>query len=291
MKKISITFLVISVSISISASDKNLFREKQVRFIKELYQSGRYFDSIAETGKLQFTEKKPELEYFIYLNYFSAGQYNTVIYNYTPDFSSDELQFRSLLLLSQSFFKNGMYMESYEILKNFEYGKLTGRDIFPMFLRRVEPLILSGETVIIDKEISKSEIFLGDDYNFTQLRAELQQYNKEGLKSPGYAAFMSAIVPGLGQCYAGYPGEGFISLLSVAASAAGGIYMKDRGRRGISYTMFFFSGLFYGGNIYSAHNAAEFRNSELLRTRHSSVVSKYGSYNSGDYIDLESVFR
>ncbi len=291
MKKISIIFFIISVSINISASDKNLFRDKQVKFIKELYQSGRYFDSISETGKLQFTEKNLELEYFIYSNYFLAGQYDTVIYNYTSDFSSDELQFRSLLLLSQSFFKKGMYMESYDILKKFGYPGLPVKYLFPMFLRRVEPLILAGETVLIEEEILKSEIFLEDKYNFTQLRAELQQYNKDGLKSPGYAAFMSAIVPGLGQCYAGYPGEGIISLLSIAASAAGGIYMKDRGRRGISYTMFFFSGLFYGGNIYSAYNATEFRNSELLRSRHNSVVSKYGSYNSGDYIDLESVFR
>ncbi len=291
MKKISISLLLILFSINISASDKNVFREKQIKFIKELYQNGRYFDSIAETGKLQVTEKTPVLEYFIYSNYFSAGQYDTVIYNYTPDFSSDELQFTSLLLLSQSFIKKGLYMESYEILKNSEYSSLPEKYIFTMFLRRVEPLILSGETSLIDEEILKSKIFLEDSYNFTQLREELEQYKKEGLKSPGYAGFLSAVVPGLGQCYAGYPGEGIISLLTVAATAAGGVYMKDKGRRGTSYTMFFFSGLFYGGNIYSAYNAAEFRNSELLRSRHNSVVSEYGSYNSGDYIDLESVFR
>ena len=53
MKKISIVLLLILFSINISASDKNGFREKQIKFIKELYLSGRYFDSIAETGKLQ----------------------------------------------------------------------------------------------------------------------------------------------------------------------------------------------------------------------------------------------
>jgi TM2 domain-containing membrane protein YozV len=182
-------------------------------------------------------------------------------------------------------------MESYEILKNTGYTSLPGKYMFTLFLRRVEPLVLSGETSIIDEEILKSKIFLEDSYNFTELREELQRYKKDGLKSPGFAGLLSAVVPGLGQCYAGYPGEGIISLLSVAATAAGGLYMKDRGRRGTSYTMFFFSGLFYGGNIYSAYNAAEFRNSELLRSRHNGIVAKYGSYNSGDYIDLESVFR
>ncbi len=291
MKKICILFLAIIASINVSAAETNSSRDKQVKFIKELYQSGRHFDTIAETEKLQFIENKPVLDYFIYSNYFSAEQYDTVIYNYTPDFSSDELQFTSLLLISQSFFKKDMYMESYEILKNFEYSILPEKYIFTMFLRRVEPLILFGETGIIDDEITKSEIFLEDNYNFIQLRDELLQYKKDGLSSPGYAALMSAIVPGLGQCYVGYPGDGIISLLSIAASAAGGVYMKDRGRKGISYTLFFFSGLFYGGNIYGAYNSAEARNNELLRSRHSSVVSKYGSYNPGDYIDLESVLR
>lgn len=290
MKKILFLLLIIQ-SVNIPASDNKSLRENQVRFIKELYHAGRYFDSIAETERLQYTENRPELEYFIFLNYFLANQYNTVIFNYSPDFSNDELQFTSLLLLSQSFFKEGMYMESYEILKNSEYNRIPEKYIFSMFLRRVEPLILAGENEIIDQEILKTEILLKDTYNFTQLRDELQQYKKVNLKSPGYAALMSALVPGLGQCYSGYPGEGLISILSVAASAAGGIYMKGKERKGFSYTLFFFSGIFYTGNIYGAYNSAESSNNETLRRRHESVVSKYGSYNPTDYIDIESVFN
>lgn len=291
MKKFCMVFLLAAVSINISASGNDNFREKQARFIKELYQGGRYFDSITETEKLQFTESKPEFEYFIYLNYFSAGQYSTVINNYIPDFSTDEMQFTSLLLLSQSFFRKDMYMESYKVLTNFPYDRVPDKYKFTMFLRRVEPLILSGETEIIDEEIFRSEIFLKDTYNFAELREELQQYKKENLKSPGYAALMSAVIPGLGQCYTGNPGEGLISILSVSATAAGGVYMKSRDRKGFSYTMFFFSGVFYTGNVYGAYNSAEARNDELLQSRHSSVVSKYGSYNPAEYIDLESVLR
>ena len=291
MKKFYLVFFIAAVSINISASDNNSFREKQFMFIKELYQSGRYFDSISESEKLQFTENKPELEYFIYLNYFSAGQYNTVINSYSPDFSTDEMQFTALLLLSQSFFKKDMFMESYKVLENFEYDRVPDKYKFTMFLRRVEPLILSGETEIIDEEISRSEIFLNDTYNFTELREELQLYRKEGLTSPEYAALMSAVVPGLGQCYAGYPAEGLISILSVAATAAGGVYMKNRDRKGFSYTMFFFSGVFYTGNIYGGYNSARARNNEFMRSRHNSVVSKYGFYNPAEYIDLERVLR
>lgn len=291
MKKFCFMLILLFIAVNSSADDDDTFREKEIKFIRELYEGRRYFDCIAETEKFQFREKTPAKEYFIYSNYYLAGQYATVINNYAEDLSSDEMQFQSLLLLSGSFLKKGMYHESYKILKSREYGALPDKYVFTMFLRRIEPLVLSGETEMIDTEITDSKIFLEDTYNFTKLRDELQLYKKDGLKSPTYAAMMSAVVPGLGQCYAGYPAEGLISLLSVAATAAGGVYMKENGRKNISYTLFFFSGLFYGGNIYGAYNSAETGNEAVMRSRHNSIISQYGSYNPGDYIDIERVFN
>lgn len=291
MKKIVFILALFFITVNSSAGDNDAFRKKEIEFIRGLYEGGRYFDCIAETEKLQLYGKTPAKEYFIYANYFLAGQYETVINNYAVDLSSDEMQFHSLLLLSGSFMKRGMYHESYKILKEQEYSSLSDKYLFTMFLRRVEPLILSGEMDLIDSEIFDSQIFLEDTYNFTKLRDELQLYSKEGLKSPTYAALMSAVIPGLGQCYAGYPVEGLISLLSVAAAAAGGVYMKEQEKKSISYTLFFFSGLFYAGNIYGAYNSAETANSEVLRGRYNSIVSQYGPYNPDDYIDIERVFN
>lgn len=291
MKKIVFILSLFFITVNSSAEDNDAFRKKEIEFIRALYEGGRYFDCIAETEKFQLYGKTPAKEYFIYANYFLAGQYETVINNYAVDLSSDEMQFNSLLLLSGSFMKRGMYHESYKILKEHEYSPLPEKYLFTMFLRRVEPLILSGEMDLIDSEISGSQIFLEDTYNFTKLRDELQLYSKDGLKSPTYAALMSAVIPGLGQCYAGYPVEGLISLLSVAAAAAGGVYMKEQEKKSISYTLFFFSGLFYAGNIYGAYNSAETANSEVLRGRYNSIVSQYGQYNPDDYIDIERVFN
>ena len=67
--------------------------------------------------------------------------------------------------------------------------------------------------------------------------------------------------------------------------------MKENGKKSISYTMFFFSGLFYAGNIYGAYNSAEAGNNEVLRSRQMSIESQYGRYNPGDYIDIERVFN
>jgi len=284
-------FVALLFSVTQLSADENSFRKKEIDFIRELFQENRYFDCIAESRKLQNNQNKPDVDYFIFSNYYLAGQYASVIINYSTDQASTEMKFPSTLLLSYSYLKTGYYKKSYELLKNLDYTSLQEKYIFTMFLRRVEPLLLSGETEKIQEEIGSSKLFLKDSYNFIKLREELQLYAKEGLKSPTYAAMMSTLLPGLGQCYSGYPGEGLISLLAVAATAGGGFYMRDKGHRGISYTMFFFSGLFYTGNIYGGYKSAEYKNSETLLNRHKNITGKYGSYNPAEYIDMESIFH
>ena len=284
-------FAALLLSIPQLSADEESFRQNEIDFIRELFQKNRYFDCIAESRKLQNELNKTKVDYFIYSNYYLAGQYASVILNYSPELSVDEIKFPSILLVSYSYLKTGFYNESYELLKNVNYNELPQKHIFTMFLRRVEPLLLSGEMEKIQKEITSSELFLKDSYNFMKLREELQLYAKDGLKSPTYAAMMSALIPGLGQCYSGYPGEGLISLLAVAAAAGGGFYMKDRGQKGLSNTLFFFSGLFYTGNIYGGYKSAEFKNNETLLNRHKNITEKYGSYNPGEYIDMKSIFQ
>lgn len=290
MKKVFFISFFILFTV-ISSADEKIFRKKEIKFINELYNSGRYFDCIAETEKIQMEENNPEIEYFIFSNYYLAGQYETVINNYVPDMSSEEMQFKSLLLLSGSFFKKGRYLDSYKTLKKVEYEDLPENFIFTMFLRRVEPLVATCETGMIDRELEISDPFLKDNFEYRKLRNELMLYKNNGIKNPTYAAMMSAVLPGLGQCYSGYLGEGIISFAAVVAAAAGGLYMRDSGEKGFSYTLFFFSGLFYGGNIYGACNSAMKVNNAEFQSRRNSITSQYGSYNPGDCIDVERVFH
>ncbi len=291
MKRFRITAALLFLSISLTAGEDTAFREKEIGFIKELYRNGRYFDCIGETEKLVLTGKTPAVDYFIYTNYFLAGQYATVIGNYIPVNTPDEAGSRSLMLLSGAYLKKGMYEKSYQTLKGVEYGKPGEKNNFTIFLRRIEPLVLSAETELIDYEIRRSEIVLKDSYDFIRLREELVSYSREGIKSRVWAPVMSAVVPGLGQCYSGYPMEGLISLLSVAATAAGGYYMKDTGRKGFSVTLFCFSGLFYAGNIYGAYNSASSANREAAQNRYRSITNQFGVYNPADYIRFEDLFR
>lgn len=291
MKKFCIVTAFLFISITLSAGEDVVFRQKQMNFIMELYRGGRYFDCIGETEKLFPSGKTAIAEYFIYTNYFLAGQYAAVINNYNPVNTPEENRFRSLLLLSQSYLKKGMYDRSYLLLKDVEYLKPGDKNNFTIFYRRIEPLILSNETEQIDYEINRSGIILKDSYDFIKLRDELISYSREGLKSRIGASLMSALLPGLGQCYSGYPVDGMISLLSVAAAAAGGYYMRDAGHKGFSVTLFCFSGLFYAGNIYGAGNSAAAANSKTAQIRHGSISQKFGVYNPADYFGAEDLFR
>ncbi len=291
MRKFFFIYFFFLLTVISSANDNKNFLNRQIKFINELYINGRYFDCIAETEKIQITENSPDIEYFIFSNYYLAGQYATVINNYNINISSDEMHFKSLLLLSGSFLKKEKYFESYETLKKFEYNELPSEYIFTMFLRRTESLILTGDNSMIDNEISKSGAFLEDNYNFKKLREELLLYKKNELKNPSYSALISAFLPGLGQCYNGYPMDGLISFTAIAATLAGGLYLRDSGKKDFSYTLFFFSGLFYGGNIYGAYNSAQAENNKELHRRRNSIISQYGSYNPGDYVDIESIFH
>ncbi len=290
MRTWPLLLLLIIISVGAIPSVSEPIRENQKRFVTELYTCGRYFDTIAEARRLQRDSNRVEVEYFIYSNYFLAGQYATVLNSFTPDKNSPDGQFRSVLLISASYLKTGMYYESYTALKSYEYSDLPEKYIFPMFLRRIGPLLISGETYKIEDEITRADILLKGDTRFIELREDLKRFNDEGLKSPSGAALMSALVPGLGQCYSGRTLDGIVSFLAVTATAAAGYRIRSTGQRGFSYPLFFFSGLFYAGNIYGAYNSASAANSITLRERFKTLNSRYGSYNPADYFDTGRLF-
>lgn len=283
--------ILLLVSAGLYAADNNSFRDKEIKFITWLYSNGRYFDCIAETEKLGPPGNPFHREYFIYTNYFLAGQFDTVLSNYKGDNSSVENGFLSSLLLSESFLNKGLYYDSYRALKKYEYNELPEKYIFTMLVRRVEPLILSGDFKAVDIELAGSSGFLKDSAEYNLLSGELLQYKERGLKSPPLSALMSAIIPGLGQCYSGYPGEGLISLLAIAGTVYGGYYTRQRGMKGFSYTLFGFSGLFYGGNIYGAYNSAARADENIQREWYREIISRHGSYNPGVYIDFVRAFQ
>jgi len=283
----SLLVLILYTPTVYAAGDAS-FALMQKKFVRTLYNGQRYFDCIAEARRLQVEDKTPELDYFIYMNYYLAGEFRTVAAGY--NYSESTLGICSGILVSMSYLRLDMYAESYNTLKSYHYTGDPGSDI-TLFMYRLKPLLLSGDFDGMEVEESAAERFLKDEYNFTALREELSRFRESGMKSPLKSSIMSAVVPGLGQVYSGYPGEGLLSLASVALTAMGGVYMRNRGMDGYSYTLFFFSGLFHAGNIYGAWNSAERKNSVLAGDEYRLIENRYGEYNPGECVDLERLLN
>ena len=289
MKKIILAVMAVLIcSARVFSADTENFTAMQKNFIRLLYNQKRYFDSIAEARRLQVEDKSPELDYFIYMNYYFAEQYRTVVTRY--DYTGSHLGLCAGFLVSESYLKLGMYDESIMALSVYKYSGIRTKDM-QLFLRRAVPLVLSGDLAAIENEKKIAEPFLHDDYNFTSLREELDRFREAGLKSPLKGAFLSALIPGLGQVYSGYIGEGIVSFASVAATALGGVYLRNNGREGDSYPLFFFSGLFYAGNIYGGWNSAERRNRSTLIEEYRVINSRYGVYTPEECIDMDGLLR
>jgi hypothetical protein len=98
-------------------------------------------------------------------------------------------------------------------------------------------------------------------------------YARPGRRNPTAALLMSALLPGSGEVYAGNPGRGLISFLTVGASAAG-VYWAARSDDWVSAAAVF-SVLFvrfYDGAIRNAARRTDDFNRELMRRRREQLM-------------------
>jgi len=257
--------------------------KKQKKFISELYGSGDYFNAIAETRRLQLYGKDPELEYFIYTCYYLAGQYRTVTGQYRPgpDYNKN-LPF--MLLVSQSFIRVEDFKSAYSSLSPLSYNELEQKAAFNLLLRRVEPLVLSGDFEPLDNELLSARQIMDDYPDYIQLKHDLESFRENQGINPWTGALMSAVMPGLGQLWSGRIIDALLSLASVALPAAGACYMKDKGHNGTAWTLYFFTGLFYAGNIYGGYNSALLQKKEDCKNNHEKLEKKYGKYDPAIYL-------
>lgn len=289
MRKFFVILIILLNSFPFPAGSET-FLEKQKNFTFDLYKKGRYFDFIAEAGRLQVFYKQEGINYFIYSACFHRGDYNTIVNNYPFMNETAELKLPAAFLVSRSYFNLGEMEKSFRVIENYSYEE-SGTLRLDLFNARIDPFLYKDDFETIKKEVVAAEPFLSDDYNFIKLREELLRRESITTKSPSGAAVMSALVPGAGQIYSGFYSAGLLSFISVAASAAGGIYYKKEGNDSRSGILFFFSGLFYAGNIYGAYNAASLAKERLIMDYRRSVNSSRVPYDPDRFYDIEKVFR
>lgn len=267
------------------------FEQKQKKFISELFLSKDYFNTIAEARRLQYYRQDPQVEYFIYTCYYLAAQYGTVIHEYNPGSGRGIDSAAAGLLVSQSYLAAGDYSSAYTSLGTAVYEGLGSRDSFNIFLRRIEPLVMSGDFEPVDRELTAVSVVIGDYPDFLSLKNDLESFRENQGLHPAAGAVMSAVIPGLGQLWSGRFIDAILSLASVALPAAGGIYAKESGHAGTAYTLFFFTGIFYAGNIYGGYNAVMLENRQRCIDNHAQMIKKYGEYDPAVYIKFGSVFN
>jgi len=287
VRRTFIIILILLLNCSLLRPEENSFVERQKLFTRELYIKGRYFDYIAEVERLKLFDSNETLDYCIYSAYYHGGQYNTIVNNYRYYSENEKMKLPASLLVARAYMELGQYSMSYKALQNFPYEDLNNENQLSLFTGRIESLIHNDDMESVKQEISAADPFLRYDKNFILMRNELLAAENIRFLSPPGAAAMSALIPGAGQVYSGYIYEGILSFISVASSMAGGIYLKKTGEKNSSYTLFFFSGLFYTGNIYGAYNASLKANDMALQSWRSSISAGMEPFNPDKYCKME----
>jgi len=269
------------------------FRDRQKDFILSLFNEGRYFDSIAETRKyIAFTgSRNGDLDYFITANYFLGEQYVWTIDHIMS--RKDRLpDYRDKVLLSQSFMRLHDGGQSIGAVTAVDIPAVDSEYRYDVLLRQTEAYIYSDDfSSALDILLRQKSLFAGNS-DFISLVGDLEKYRTLHYRSGAAAGILSAVLPGAGQVYAGRYADGMLSLLGVAATLCGGLYLYSRNEKGPAFSLFFFSGLFYGGTIYSAYNSCRTYNRTVNENFRKGILAEHiPAFDPMRYIDRNAMFR
>ncbi|HSV95753.1 MAG TPA: hypothetical protein VLM75_02335 [Spirochaetota bacterium] len=234
------------------------FVDRQASFVRDLYRAGRYFECIAETGRLMRYVPAPrrhDLEYFISANYYQARQYRTVIRRLTDSPLASPSP-ASRLLLSQSLARLGAFAEAVRTIDAAGAPWPEGSMEEERFIRSAQILTLAGDLASAYDEAERGAVKYPASI-LPALRDGLSAHDALPSRSRPLAAALSAVVPGAGQAYAGRYADAIWSVTAVLALGAGAIWAWRQEHRGAAFTFGFFTTLVYAGGVYGAWNAAD----------------------------------
>ena len=256
----------------------NTFLIKQKQFIKDLYAKERYFDCITETVRLMNYDPQKshygEYKFFINSNFYLGKQYKNAIVSLASE-KGKTFNINENILLSQSYIRVGNYSMSISLLNRVSYDDLQSHWRFRYLMMKIDTHLRGKSYGHLKKELSVAWNYIPDRNKMTDLRDEINRYNSLSFRSPILALSLSAIIPGLGQVISSRYLDGFLSLVSVAATAFGAYLSYQKENYGLSYTLMAFSVIFYSGNLYGAYNSAADRNLNLERDYNKRIRDKF----------------
>ena len=223
-------FFVSSV-IFASSSDKD--------FAEWLINNGDYYRAISELRKLQWEDKDRE-------KWFEIEKMIISCYQKAEHFTEGLQEWENFTRLHWDIVSQklpGWYLLKAKLLLNLrKYNE-------------IYPLSQTIESLTEGKKI----------LTFLNRRNRILLTPLKGEKSPFISGILSAVVPGAGQWYAGYPGDGIFTFLVVSTFVGGSYYLYNKGSSGLFITLPL-ALFFYGGNVYGAVTTT-YRSNMLKRYR------------------------
>lgn len=265
--------------------------ESQKKIISFYYNSGDNFSAISETTRLinfiDDNKQKNSLNYFIYGNYYLGCQFGKLS---ELILENQNRSFRENLLLSYSLFKHRSRFNSAEFsnlpINNYSYKFLTLQEQNMLLNSRINLFLESGKPELAYKEVEGSKLYIKKTPGFY---SEINSFRNLSIKSKTVSVLFSSLFPGAGQIYSGKYLDGFLSFVGVLATAGGSYYAYKKGYKQTSYSLGFFSALFYVGNIYGAYNSAYKNNKDeykKYKKRVHGVVEKYDPFYGYEFDEV-----
>ncbi len=287
--------LILASPVHALALNAREYIPKQKRLIRAFFLAGHYFECIAETRRLMMAMPESNIEEFnsfIHLNYFLGGQYGTVI-EQLEETERTKRRFSDLILLSHSYMQLGRSREALAVLAPRSYEScLTQHRMRDLFFGRVEAYLKDDQYDEAILEIRRFRPFSADRVMTLQMEQDIAAYQERGMKSEWTSVFLSSVLPGSGQLYAGRFRDAVITLTAILACSYGAYFYHQRGDENISLTLAFFSVLFYGGNLYGAYNSAVHSNRRIAESFREGIFERYiPPYDPSVYIDSDALLK
>ncbi|MCX7680294.1 MAG: hypothetical protein N2316_13910 [Spirochaetes bacterium] len=267
--------------------------EKQLQFIKTLFNENRYFDCIAETRRYLLLNPtiddttKTALTYFIAANYYLGGQYQSaekIVHEELP-----ENYIPGKILLSQSFNKLGFFEKSLHTLKEMSYPESDPLLRYEILMRKIDALIALHKYDEAVREIDSQKIFF-NSAKLDELSSMLASFVQKPPFDETRAMIYSSVLPGAGQWYAQRYFDSILSFIAVFSAGLSTVYFHRQGNESMRGFCALFCALFYIGNIYGAYNSAVSTNRMATQKFHDHIRNDYiHPYDPRRYIELKSI--
>ena len=255
-----------------------------LRFASELYKNGEFYRAVTEL--LRFVSYNPEnnlkaeASFLIAESYYRAEKYDEAVNAYSAyigSFPAGNLVADAEYKLLSCFYIKKDYPRAEEL-----YARLAGRSAQHKWREEIEYVHVLGSLYrynwaeasgLIQERLNGVP---GGKYTekYRELQKELANFRSIPGVSPVKAGFLSAVLPGSGQFYAGNKSDSLMAFLLTGISAATALncYQNDAD---FGAAVFGFMGLsFYSANIYNAVNDAHKFNDAGNKTYYLKVISR-----------------